>query len=93
MAKLDIDEDEGENGKEEHQVPHLGETYAVFVLLSKRSIMKTLISLKMRLLVDKVPTTGGGVLCSKSASCNRSSQLCSDKSISKLGNSKDYLKR
>ena len=62
MAKLDVNENEGENGKDEHQVPHLGEygeTYAVIVLLSKRSIMKTLISLKMRLLVGKVPITGG----------------------------------
>ena len=25
MAKLDVDKDEGENGKEENQVPHLGE--------------------------------------------------------------------
>ena len=81
MAKLDVNENEGENGKEEHQVPHLGEygkTFAIIVLPLKRSIMKTLISLKMRLLADKVPTTGGGVVGSKSASFNRSSQLCSD---------------
>ena len=85
MAKLDVDKDEGEDGKEEHHVSHLSEQYSlnmeiyanyfppksniIFRLEKRKSIASTLMRLSIRLLDERVPTTEGGDLSSKSFSC------------------------